>query len=314
MENEALDLNSILNDCGLGSAPASVVINNIAHLEEFYDSTQLVKIYNFCLLNIKDPQILIQIVKYTDAYRSTSTLNILLDMLLIKLESDEDNNDALVNLRAMCVKAIANYKDTSTVTSLLHCMNNKNEHYKVRLACADALGRIGDKYAVRPLIDLVEDESEKSIYLKESATFALGLLGDTSAIDPLVSILESKQGFLDKFAFLKEKIVEALGKLNINNKKVLKALKNSLMDTSPMVRINAIEAIMNSGDEEAIELIRPCLKDEDDEVKQNALIALYNLMGRDILDEVISLPYCKYLKEEAQNLIDEYEENEEYEE
>ncbi len=80
-------------------------------------------------------------------------------------------------------------------------MNNKHEHYKVRLACADALGRIGDKYAVKPLIDLVEDEEEKSVYLKESATFALGLLGDTSAIDPLVAILESKQGFLDKFTF-----------------------------------------------------------------------------------------------------------------
>ena len=314
MENETLDFNSILNDCGLGNAPANLVVKNIANLEEFYDASELVKIYNYCLLNIKDPQILIQVVKYTDAYRSISTLNILLDMLLIKPSSEGDDIDSLVNLRSMCVKAIANYKDTSTVSSLLYCMNNKNEHYKVRLACADALGRIGDRFAVKPLIDLVEDEEEKSVYLKESATFALGLLGDISAIDPLVSILESKQGFLDKFAFLKEKIVEALGKLNINNKKVLKALKNSLMDTSPMVRINAIEAIMNSGDEDSVELIRPCLNDDDNEVKKNALIALYNLMGRDILDEVINLPYCEFLKEEAQCLIDEYEENENYDE
>ena len=42
---------------------------------------------------------------------------------------------------------------------------------------------------------------------------------------------------------------------------------------------------------------------------RNALIALYNLKGRDILDEVISLPgYGNFLKNEAQNLIDEYEE------
>ena len=159
-----------------------------------------------------------------------------------------------------------------------------------------------------PLIDVVSDEEEKSVYLKESATFALGMLGDTSAIDPLVAILESKQGFLDKFSFLKEKIVEALGKLNFNNKKVIKALKNSLMDSSPMVRINAIEAIMNSEDDEAATLIKPCLNDEDDEVKKNALIALYNLIGRDILDEVIELPiYCEFLKSEAQDLINEYE-------
>ena len=75
-----------------------------------------------------------------------------------------------------------------------------------------------------------------------------------------------------------------------------------------MVRINAIEAIMNSDDENSVELIKPSLNDEDDEVKKNALIAIYNLVGRDILDEVIELPiYTKFLKEEAQALIDEYE-------
>ena len=42
------------------------------------------------------------------------------------------------------------------------------------------------------------------------------------------------------------------------------------MDSSPMVRINAIEAIMNSEDEESVSLIKPCLHDENDEVKKNA--------------------------------------------
>lgn len=309
MENEVLDFGEILTDCGLGTMPTAQVVKNIANLEEFYDSSDLVNIYNFCLTNIDDAEILLQVIKFTDAHRSTSTMNILLDMLLLKTESkSEDELESLINVRALCAKAISNYKDHSTVSSLLYCLNNKKEHYKVRLACADALGRIGDRYAVKPLIDVVEDEEEKSVYLKESAAFALGLLGDTSAIDPLIAILDSKQGFLDKFAFLKEKIVEALGKLNINNKKVIKALKNSLMDPSPMVRINAIEAIMNSDDEDSVELIKPSLNDEDDEVKKNALIAIYNLVGRDILDEVIELPiYTKYLKEEAQALIDEYE-------
>lgn len=309
MDVKALDYNSILENCGVGKAPASDVAKNIANLEEFYDSSELVSIYNYCLLNINDPELLVQIIKFTDAHRTASTLAILVDLLRIKTDDDSDNDlDSLINVRAMCAKAISNYKDPSTVMILLDCLNNKKENYKVRLACADALGRIGDKYAVKPLIDVVEDEDEKSIYLKESATFALGLLGDTSAIDPLVSILESKQGFIDKFTFLKERIVEALGKLNFNNKNVLKALKSSLMDPSPIVRINAIEAIMNSGDDDAVNLIRPCLNDDDDEVKKNALIALYNLKGRDILNEVIALPiYSEYIKAEAQELIDEYE-------
>ena len=307
--NKVLDFNTILLECGVGQEPANVVAKNIANLEEFYNSEELTSIYNYFLQNISDPEVLIQVIKYTDSYRANSTLEILLKLLKNKPDkSDSGDDENFVNVRAMCARAIANYKDTSTVLTLLDCLNNKTEHYKVRLACADALGRIGDRYAVKPLLDVVEDEEEKSVYLKESATFALGLLGDTSAIDPLVAILESKQGFLDKFSFLKEKIVEALGKLNFNNKKIVTALKHSLMDSSPMVRINAIEAIMNSDDEDSVNLIKPCLQDEDDEVKKNALIALYNLEGRDILDKVIELPiYSNFLKAEARNLIEEYE-------
>ena len=75
-----------------------------------------------------------------------------------------------------------------------------------------------------------------------------------------------------------------------------------------MVRINAIEALMNSGEEEAVELIYEVLRDDDEEVRKNALIALYNLEGRKVLDDVIENPdYPKSLKEDAQNLIDEYE-------
>ena len=78
-----------------------------------------------------------------------------------------------------------------------------------------------------------------------------------------------------------------------------------------MVRINAIEALMNTGEEEAVELIRTVLTDDDDEVKKNALIALYNLEGREVLDEVLTNPdYPQVLKEEAQELINEYENEE----
>ncbi len=307
MVNKVLDFSAILEDCGAGKESPQVVINNIAGLDEFYEAGELIEIYNYILLNVKNPEILSGVIRLADKYRFESTLSILIDLLLLKNIECEDA-DEFINTRVLCAKAISNYKDTSTVGALLYCLNNKEENYKIRLACADALGRVGDKFAVVPLINVVKDEDEKSVYVKESATFALGLLGDESAIDPLVAIMESKQGLWDKFSFLKERIVEALGKLNINNKRVLKVLKESLMDSSPMVRINAIEAFMNSEYDESYELIRSALKDEDNEVQRNALIAMYNMEGRDILDEVISLPgYSEFLKEEARSIIDEYE-------
>ena len=310
MVNEVLDFSAILDKCGAGRETPQAVINNIAGLEEFYDKSELAEIYSYLLSNIKEPEVLTAVIRFADNYKSESILSVLIDLLLLKNMNDCDT-DSLINVRVMCAKAISNYKDTSCVGALLYCLNNKQENYKIRLACADALGRVGDKFAVVPLINVVKDEDEKSVYVKESATFALGLLGDESAIDPLVSIMEAKQGLWDKFSFLKERIVEALGKLNINNRKVLKVLKEALMDSSPMVRINAIEALMNSEYEEAYDLIRLSLKDEDNEVQRNALIAMYNMKGRDILDEVISLPgYSDFLKEEAKSIIDEYEADE----
>ena len=308
MVKNALDFGVILEKCRVGKETSQVVIKKLSELDTDLSASEIIELYEYILGCVKDSEVLSGVIKLADAYRDKKILSKLLDILLLKTVDNTDA-DNLINTRVLCAKAIANYKDTSTVGALLYCLNNKGENYKIRLACADALGRIGDKYAVESLIDVVKDEEEKSVYVKESATFALGMLGDVSAIDPLVSIMEAKQGLLGKFSFLKERIVEALGKLNINNSKVLKVLKNALYDSSPMVRINAIEALMNSDYEEAPELIRTALKDEDDEVKRNALIALYNIIGRDILDEVISLPgYNEFLKTEARNIIEEYEE------
>ena len=309
MTKEALNFNGILENCGLGSHSSEYALKKIALLEDMYSHDDIVSIYNYILLNVNDADILAGVVRYLDNFKNKATLSILVDILLLK-GVNVDESDALINLRALCAKSISTYKDNSTVGALLYCLNNKNENYKVRLSCADALGRIGDKYAVEPLIKVLNDDEEKSVYVKESATFALGLIGDFSAVDSLVSIMETKQGILDKFSFLKEKVIEALGRIHCNNSKVLKVFKTSLSDASPIVRINTIEALMSSDYDEAPELIRTALHDEDEEVQRNALIALYNIMGRDILDEVISLPgYSKFLKEEAQNIIDEYEED-----
>lgn len=313
-DKKFIDVDLIILECGVDSdKDRDIVIHNIMNLENKYNFYELIQIYNQLLVTVKDPKILMNVITCADKFRDSSTLGPLVDLLLTKNNIDEHMEiDDLINLRVLCAKAISNHKDTSVVGALLYCLNNKNEHYKVRLACADALGKIGDKYAVAPLIDLVQDEEEKSVYLKESAASALGAIGDMRAIDPLVSILEAKQGFLDKFSFLKERVIEALGKLNLDNGKVLRALKKSLLDSSPMVRINAIEAIMNSDSEEAPDLIRDCLKDEDKEVQKNALIAMYNLEGKDIIDEVLlSNEYSDYLKEEAQDLLNEYEADDE---
>lgn len=300
-EKKVLDLNAITADCKvLDDLASDIVIQNIDGLEKQYNEDDLVIICNHFLSACKNQDVLIYLVKCVDKYRQKSSISPIADLLL-----DRGNP---INLRSLCAKAIGNFKDTDAVTPLLYCLNNKDEHYKLRLACADALGKLGDKYAVAHLINIVQDEDEKSVYVRESAAVALGALGDLRAIEPLVSILETKKGFIDKFTFLKERVIEALGKFNFSNDRVFKALEHSLKDESAYIRINAIEALMDSEDERACELIKGMLEDLDDEVKKNALIALYNMIGRDILDEVVeNKKYCSFLKEEARNMIEEYE-------
>lgn len=305
-----MDLEGIA--CGLNDEDTGVVIRRILALEETYTCSELVEIYNYLLSVSHDPDVLSNIIRCADKIRDKSMLSALLDILLLKNIENVDSieKEKFINVRSLCAKAIANLKDTRAVTPLLYCLNNKNEHYKVRLACADALGRIGDRYAVTPLIELVQDEGEKSVYLRESAASALGMLGDLRAVEPLVGILEGQKGIWNKFTFLRERVIEALGKLRLDgNERVFNVLKNSLLDESPQIRINAIEALMESEHPLAIETIKTCLSDANDEVKKNALIAVYNLTGRDILDEVIANPdYPDFLKMEAVSMIAEYEE------
>lgn len=318
-EKQNIDFELLANDCKLfDSSDTNFTIEKINSLEDLYDKESLIQIYNYFLTNSKNPEVLMHLIRCTDKFRDKSTLSILLDLLLMKNIDNEisaHEKEMFTNTRVLCAKAISNYKDTSSVTPLLYCLNNKDENYKIRLACADALGKIGDRYAVAPLIEVVKDEEEKSVYLRESAASALGMLGDLRAVDPLVSILETQKGIWDKFTFLKERVIEALGKLRLNdNERVFNALKNSLIDESPQIRINAIEAIMDSENPQAEETIRTCLADKDDEVKKNALIALYNMIGREILDEVVNEPsYPDILKIEAVSMIEEYEEDSEEE-
>jgi len=312
MANEfELDLNMLLQECQIASGKdSSLVISNLIGLEARHSLEEMSVIYNYFLQNEHDSEVLLFIIKRINKYKPQECLGTLIDLLLMK-ENFKDNlaeAEKYIDLRVNTAKVISNYKDNKAVLPLLYCMNNKDEHYKIRLACAEALGKIGDKYAVTPLIDIVSDEEEKSVYVRESAAVALGMIGDMRAVDSLVHILEAKKTFLNKFTFLKERVIEALGKINSSSERVFKALKNSLDDESPQIRINAIEALMNSEDDRAVDLIKKALFDTEEEVVENAVIALYNLEGADIMHEIInSDDYTCTAKEKAQNLIDEYE-------
>lgn len=292
-ENNNLPLEHLADKCDVvNPKDAKTTIDLIVGLSANFPSEHLVLIYNYFFEISNSYEVLMFLLNKIDKYKDKSSRPILIDSLLMKSKMEEriKDPDNLTRIRVNITKALANTKDSQAVYPLLYCLNSKDENYKVKLSCADALGKIGDKYAVLPLMNIVEDESESSVYVKESAVSALGMIGDEKAVDSLVSILESTKGFISKFTFLKERALEALNKLNYKSEKVHNALVKSLRDESPQVRINAIEVLMNSEDERAVGLIREMLTDTNKEVVQNAVVALYNLLGDEILEQLINNP------------------------
>lgn len=308
-DNNSLNLDELALECKIDRPDiSSETIEFIKLLPSKYNDEELINIYNHFFDISTDYNVIIFLLKKINEMRSLSSVSVLVDTLIMK-EKFKDritDDDARTQIRVMVTKTLANLKDTQAVYPLLYCLNNKDENYKIRLSCAEALGKIGDKYAVSPLVDLLEDEEESSVYIKESAAFALGMIGDRKAVESLVSILETKKGIIDKFTFLKERAIEALTKINFKSDRVFKALKNSLMDESTQVRINAIEALMNIDDDRIPGLIKSMLNDSVQEVVKNAVIALYNIEGEEILSEIINnCSYSEFAKIEANELLDE---------
>lgn len=268
-----------------------------------YNKEDIALCFKHILQNKSEIALLDKTIREINKTRYKENLPDLIDFIINPKE------EVFLDLKVLAIKIISNYKDTSAVSALLYCLNEKKSSYKIRLAAAEALGKIGDKNAFDSLTQVVCDEKEKSTYIKESAVVALGMLGDYRALDVFNSIINTKQMFLDKFSYLKERIVEAISKFDISkDKKTLEILKTTLLDPSSRIRIAAIETIMNSNIENSKELIYDRLKFDDDiEVKKNALVALYNLSDRSILDEVIKGDFEFELKRYAKEIIKEYE-------
>lgn len=309
-----LDFNIIASETLIASGSESKeIIARLETLKNKYSEIELIATFNYFLKIEYDSDVLCWLIRTLDKYRDSSSLQPLTELLLMKdyTPNADYSKDYYTNVRALCAKAISNLKDNSSVHVLLYCLNDKNENYKVRLSCADALGKLGDKYAVTTLMDVVSDEEEKSVYIRESAAVALGLIGDMRAVDSLVKIIESKNGIMDKFSFLKEKAIEALCRLSPNNDRTFNALKKSLYDQNPQVRINAIEALLDYQTTEADELIQSMLFDKDEEVQKNAVIAMYNIAAEEFMHKIIDDPkYSQICKNEAQNLLENLEDYE----
>lgn len=232
---------------------------------------------------VNEPQILLHIVKELGRYKDFSSVSTLIDILT----GFKENRSQYLDVRSSAATILGNIKDERAIVPLMYVMNDREESYRLRLWAAEALGKIGNNQAVLPLMKIVSDEEEKSVYLKESAAKALGMIGDERAVDSLIDILETRQGVIDKFTFLKEKVIEALGKLTHKKERRIRALKSVLLDESPDVRASAVDALSEMDDDEITSLIEPMIYDDDEKVARTTICCLYNREGKDFVIDLL---------------------------
>jgi phycocyanobilin lyase subunit alpha len=151
-------------------------------------------------------------------------------------------------------------KDPVAIAALLEALEDETDRtpdggYPLRRNAATALGKLGDRQAILPLIKCLECED---YYVRESAAQALEMLGDPSAIPALVKLLDGgieaakpvpgKPHWVQPY----EAILEALGTLQA---------------------------------QDAIPLIEPFLELPVEKVQYAAARALYQLTGNSLYGE-----------------------------
>lgn len=112
----------------------------------------------------------------------------------------------------------------------------KSSNAQERRKAAFELGGAKAAEAVEPLLELLDDESEK---VCGTAALALGRIGDKRALTPLIERLE------DESAYVRASAAKALGSLG--DKRAMKPLKSALTDDTPQVRKAATEALKRLG-------------------------------------------------------------------
>ena len=197
-------------------------------------------------------------------------------------------------------------EDQRAVLPLIAMLNEPGENYRLRLAIAESLGRLGDQQALLPLVDIVNNEDENSQYLKESAVKALGMLGDIRALEPLLDMFESKKGWLNKFTFVKEQLIEAIGKIGgPSDNRTQAALYQALEDRGQYIRLAAVESLAEVGDEQAVPHLLKRLFDKSDDVAMAAVNTLFHIGGealiRDILASNDNLP--QIIRDELESYV-----------
>ncbi len=170
---------------------------------------------------------------------------------------------------------------STAVTALITALADKADRtelggYPLRRNAARALGKLGDRRAVNPLLDCLVCED---FYVREAAAQALGQLGDPAAIQPLLDLLAGGVAVAQMVTGRPhltqpyEAVLESLGQLQAHS--AIAQIRPFLEHSLERVRFAAARALCQlTGDVQAAEILIQALGAKDVQLRRSALLDL----------------------------------------
>jgi len=256
-----------------------------SQIQELYDKIGITKKYIDTLINSKSWKKRAFACEKLGQIGSGKAVPILLSIIC-----DENNKDE--DVRSVALRALGRIRDKRAIPVLIEALGypetwlpprigeilvNIGEesiyHLKKELRnfqnesrrgwSAEILGWLEAKNAVDSLAESLLDASPE---VRARAAGALGKIKDERAIGKLTELLIS-----EPIPFVRTRVSQALG--NIGNPSVLHYLVNILKDPEWWVRVRAVEALEQLGEESTPSLLI-ALEDEDIEVRKRSALAL----------------------------------------
>jgi len=181
--------------------------------------------------------------------------------------------------------------DLATSAAALSALAGGGEYARWR--AARALGAMGDRAAVAPLIAALGDSSGS---VRECAADALGALGDASAGDALTARLG------DASAAVRRAAIAALGKLA--HAPAAEKLRAALNDQDASIRAAAAAALGALGDKASGDALLAALKDQSSDVRMHAVAALGALGDARVIPNLVDLLAARaFMRKAAEALV-----------
>ena len=227
------------------------------------------------LLKSENTAVIISTIQSLLQHRDPRAVEPLIALLSAQTAKKEPARE---QIRALSAATLGEIGDLQAVSILIDLLN---ENTDVGYEAALALGKIGDKRAVMPLLAVLQNPQS---YNRGPAALSLGRLKDMRAYEPLLAIAKNNDSHEQ---FLIASVILALG--NFDNPEIVPLLRKASTSQDANVRNAVINVFSDHFTAQGVDILVTELKDGSHRNYLDAIRALGNSHEKKAIDPLVAL-------------------------